>query len=498
MDLQEKLAILTDAAKYDVACTSSCSDRAAKPGQLGATEAAGICHSFSADGRCITLLKVLYSNACVYDCAYCINRRSNEVPRASFTPRELADLTIGFYRRNYIEGLFLSSGVLQDPDHTTELIIETMRILREEYGFRGYLHAKAIPGCSPALLDRLGALVDRLSINIELPSESSLKLLAPDKGRADVLKPMHYLSQQIKDHNAGTCSYCHDKTCKGPARKCLRKRGNFAPAGQSTQMIIGATPETDLQILRLSSSLYEHYDLKRVFYSAYLSVNHDPLLPELARAPLRREHRLYQADWLVRKYGFKFNELVNDAQPFLDPLLDPKEIWALDNLDLFPLEVNTAPFEMLLRIPGIGEKGARKIYRARKQHALTFDDLKHFHIALNRAQYFITCGGRYREGLVFDGMTIYRALVGQAWDKQQKGKVAGQMSMWELERPQDTLVLQGILGLDDKPRVPLFDSHLASARELEAGASAAPVAAPSVARATGSGTAAKALLREAV
>ncbi|MCL2881897.1 MAG: putative DNA modification/repair radical SAM protein [Coriobacteriia bacterium] len=395
MDVNEKLEILTDAAKYDVACTSSGVDRASRPGMLGSASCAGICHSFAADGRCISLLKVLMTNECIYDCAYCTNRASNDRPRASFTPQELADLTIGFYRRNYIEGLFLSSGVSHSPDHATEQMCEAIMLLRETYRFRGYIHAKAIPGASPELVERLGLLVDRLSVNIELPSERSLKLLAPNKARRAILGPM----AQIRDGVAQTKALAR---YKGAPR--------FAPAGQSTQMIVGATPETDHQILNLSSALYRSYDLRRVFFSAYIPVGTSEFLPQGKPAPLAREHRLYQADWLMRMYGFSVDEIVDEAHPDLDPLIDPKCQWALRHLDFFPIEVNTATLEELMRVPGIGTFGARKIVRARRAARLSYDDLKLLKIVARRAQYFITCGGKYRAGLRFDGAEIYRAL----------------------------------------------------------------------------------------
>jgi len=395
MELNEKLEILTDAAKYDVACTSSGVDRSGKPGMLGSTSCAGICHSFAADGRCISLLKVLMTNECIYDCAYCTNRSSNERPRASFTPQELADLTINFYRRNYIEGLFLSSGVDRSPDHATEQMCEAIQLLRGSYGFRGYIHAKAIPGTSPELLQKLGLLVDRLSVNVELPSERSLKLLAPNKARKAIFGPM----AQIRDGVTET-------------KELARYRGapRFAPAGQSTQMIIGATADTDFQILRLSSSLYQTYELRRVFFSAYIPVGTSDLLPQGVPTPLAREHRLYQADWLMRQYGFGVDEIVDEAHPDLDPLLDPKCQWALRHLDFFPVEVNTASLEELVRVPGIGVFGARKIVRARRAARLSFDDLKLLKVVYRRAQYFITCKGAYRAGLRFDGTEIYQAL----------------------------------------------------------------------------------------
>ena len=380
MDMYEKLTILTDAAKYDVACTSSGVARGAG-GSIGSAAAAGICHSWSADGRCISLLKVLFTNYCQYDCAYCVNRKSNDVPRAAFTPRELADLTIEFYRRNYIEGLFVSSGVIRSPDYTMEQMIKAVRILREEYGFNGYIHAKVIPGSSQVLVEILGGLVDRLSVNIELPSEKSLQKLAPDKTKANILAPMKTITEKKEISRQELIKYRHAP--------------RFAPAGQSTQMIIGASDETDFHILRLSQALYDKYRLKRVFFSAYIPMNNDKLLPSVeTKPPLLREHRLYQADWLLRFYGFRAEEILSEQDSMFNPLIDPKCNWALNNMHFFPVEVNSAPYEMLLRVPGIGVTGARRIIRARKTAYLDFDGLKKLGIVMKRAQYFITCKGK--------------------------------------------------------------------------------------------------------
>ena len=376
MDLMEKLTILADSAKYDVACTSSGVDRAGDKTGLGSTVAAGICHAFSADGRCVSLLKVLMTNVCQYDCAYCVNRRSNDVPRAAFTPRELAELTIGFYRRNYIEGLFLSSAVLKSPDYTMEQMIRALELLRGEYRFRGYIHAKAIPGADAALVHRLGLLADRLSVNIELPSERSLAALAPDKTKRAILA-------QVRDGVAA-------------GRELVKYKGapRFAPAGQSTQMIVGASPERDVDILRLTQGLYRKYQLKRVFFSAYIPVAENALLPALGtKPPLLREHRLYQADWLLRFYGFDAAEILDDAHPNLDPYLDPKCNWALNHLELFPVDVNRCEYEMLLRVPGIGVKSALRIRLARRTARLRLEDLKKLGVVLKRAQFFITCEG---------------------------------------------------------------------------------------------------------
>ena len=377
MELMDKLKILTDSAKYDAACTSSGSDRGAKAGMLGTACAPGICHSFSADGRCISLLKVLMTNCCIYDCQYCVNRCSNDVPRATFTPDELADLTIGFYRRNYIEGLFLSSGVIGSPDTAMERMCKTLELLRGKYRFNGYIHAKAIPGCSPELVEKLGTLCDRMSVNIELPSENSLKLLAPNKKKDAILRPMASIRDGIVQNKQELAVYRHAPT--------------FVPAGQATQMIVGATPDSDWQIMRLSDALYKKYRLKRVFYSAYIPVSSSALLPRDQPPPLLREHRLYQTDWLLRFYGFQVDELLDERHPSLDPLLDPKCNWALNHLDQFPVEVNRADKELLLRIPGVGLKSTQRILTARRAGPLSFEDLKKIGVVLKRAAYFITC-----------------------------------------------------------------------------------------------------------
>lgn len=380
MDVLKKLTILTDSAKYDVACTSSGTDRAGDDTGLGSAVSAGLCHAFAADGRCISLLKVLLSNCCVYDCKYCVNRVSNDIPRAAFTPRELAELTIGFYRRNYIEGLFLSSAVLRSPDYTMEQMIGVLELLRGEYRFRGYIHAKTIPGADPALVARLGLLADRLSVNIELPSERSLSLLAPNKTKRAILSPMRQVSQSAAQSKAELAVY--------------RAAPRFAPAGQSTQMIIGASPETDYQILRLTEGLYRKYELKRVFFSAYIPVAEDTLLPALdTKPPLLREHRLYQADWLLRFYQFTAEEILDAQHPDFNPYLDPKCNWAIHNMHRFPVDVNRCPYEMLLRVPGIGVKSAQRIRTARRNGSLALEDLKRIGVVLKRAQYFITCRG---------------------------------------------------------------------------------------------------------
>ncbi|MBN1891618.1 MAG: putative DNA modification/repair radical SAM protein [Clostridiales bacterium] len=398
MDILEKLAILSDAAKYDVSCSSSGVGRGGESGKTGSAAACGICHSFAADGRCISLLKVLMSNACIYDCKYCVNRVSADTPRTSFTPEELAELTIQFYRRNYIEGLFLSSGVLRDPDHTMERLIMTVELLREKYGFNGYIHVKTIPGCDPALVDKLGLLADRMSVNIELPTEASLLRLAPQKSPKAVIDPMERIHSVIRANLE--------------ERKAFRHAPRFVPGGQSTQMIVGASPDSDLKILRLSQGLYRKYSLKRVYYSAYTPVVEDEHLPSLlSEPPLLREHRLYQADWLMRFYGFSAEEIVSPKHPNLSLILDPKCSWALRNIDRFPVEVNRASYESLLRVPGIGVKGAQRIMQARRAGSLDFTGLKKLGIVLKRARYFITCRGKCDDNVVIRPDVITRSLL---------------------------------------------------------------------------------------
>ena len=399
MELLDKLTILSDAAKYDAACTSSGVRRKFQPGKIGNTSSsiAGCCHSFSADGRCVTLLKVLMTNCCVYDCKYCVNRRSNDTRRAAFTPRELAELTIGFYRRNYIEGLFLSSGVLRNADYTTEQMIRALRILRQEYGFNGYIHAKAIPGTSPELVQQLGLLADRMSVNIELPSQQGLQTLAPDKSREAILRPMGLIRDKVSESRQELVKYKH-----APA---------FAPAGQSTQLIVGATKDTDRHILHLTEALYQKYRLKRVFYSAYVPVVENSLLPALdTKPPLLREHRLYQADWLLRFYGFQASELLDEAHPDFNPQLDPKCSWAVSHLEHFPVEIMRADYETLLRVPGIGPTSARRIVSARRTAHLRFEDLKKLGVVVKRAQFFLVCDGHAAPGLRFSPESIVRQL----------------------------------------------------------------------------------------
>lgn len=372
----EKLTILANSAKYDAACTSSGANRPSAGDGIGNTVTAGCCHTFSADGRCVTLLKVLMTNHCIYDCKYCVNRCTNDVRRTAFTPDELAELTIQFYRRNYIEGLFLSSGVLQSPDYTMERMIKTLEILRYTYKFWGYIHAKTIPGSSPDLVTRLGHLADRLSINIELPSEASLNALAPAKTKRAILTPMRQIARQREANTKELAVY--------------KSAPRFATAGQATQMIIGASPESDYQILNLADGLYKGYGLKRVFYSAYIPMMEDTLLPStITKPPLLREHRLYQADFLLRQYKFTPGEILSEETPNFNPFLDPKCNWAVHNMHFFPVDVNTAPQDMLLRVPGIGPTSARRIVTARRTGRLGLVELKRIGVVLKRAQYFI-------------------------------------------------------------------------------------------------------------
>lgn len=400
-DLFHKLNVLADSAKYDVACTSSGADGHSAfgaGGGMGSKKLCGICHSFAADGRCVSLLKVLMTNVCVYDCQYCVNRRSNDVPRAAFTPEELAELTIQFYKRNYIEGLFLSSGIIRNPDYTTELMIKTLSILRYKERFNGYIHAKAIPGADSALLYKLGLLADRISVNIELPSQQSLQLLAPDKSKTAILKPMGYLTERIAENTRDLTVY--------------RRAPKFAAAGQSTQMIIGASPESDFQILRLTEKLYHKYALKRVFFSAYMPVGESSLLPSVnAKPQLLREHRLYQADWLLRFYEFAADEILDESVPDFNPFMDPKCNWAVNHMEWFPVEVNKASYEELLRVPGIGVRSAKRIVVARRQGSLDFVALKKLGVVLKRAQYFITCRGCKAEGLRIRQSAILQSLM---------------------------------------------------------------------------------------
>ena len=435
MSIQRKLEILSDAAKYDVACTSSGVDRKGNQSGMGNSLACGICHSFSADGRCISLLKVLFTNECIFDCKYCANRSSNDVVRASFTPQELCELTMEFYRRNYIEGLFLSSGILISPNHTMELILEALRMLREVYHFNGYIHCKAIPGADPALIELLGWYSDRMSINLELPTAESLKELAPHKNRKNILRPIRqiqlrrensrqYIGISAGDGHTGSNRLLSEKqdpdireiitseTGIIPWQKQPVAHRRFVPAGQSTQMIIGATKESDYQIMSVSEALYDNFDLKRVFYSAFMNVNQDSRLPSTTEGPpLLREHRLYQADWLLRFYGFRTIDLLNEKNPNFNVFLDPKCDWALRNLELFPVEVNKADYYTLLKVPGIGTNSAQRILMARRSAVLDFKDLKRLGIVLKRAVYFITCSGRMMYPVKIEENFITRQLL---------------------------------------------------------------------------------------
>ena len=428
-DIYDKLNILTDAAKYDVACTSSGVTRGGISDSIGNTAAAGICHSFSGDGRCISLLKILYTNECIYDCKYCINRRSNDTRRTSFTPEELAKLTISFYRRNYIEGLFLSSGITRSPNDTMEDIYKALLLLRHTYKFNGYIHVKTIPGTDPVLIEHIGWLADRMSINLEFPTADSLAALAPHKSRKNILTPMRYVQTRRNtdmyrhgELSSPSLSYLTDNSATDASTELshisahpsdaltvteLRKKRNrsvimkagekrFVPAGQSTQMIIGANDDTDYEIMQVTEALYKRFELKRVFYSAFINVNHDSLLPDTDKPELLREHRLYQADWLLRYYNFTTDEILSKEHPNLNTLVDPKCSYALSHLDIFPVEIMTASYHLLLRVPGIGVTSARRIMKARSHmygSHLTFSDLKKFGVVLKRAQYFITCGG---------------------------------------------------------------------------------------------------------
>lgn len=398
MTLFEKLTILSDAAKYDVACTSSGVDRSGNKTGMGNCLAPGICHTFSADGRCLSLLKILFTNECIFNCAYCLNNCNNDVHRASFTPEEICTITLEFYRRNYIEGLFLSSGILISPNYTMELIYQTLFLLRNKYHFNGYIHVKAIPGADPLLVQRTGYLADRMSINLELPTADALKKLAPYKSRRTILKPMRQIQNGITENKEELALY--------------RSAPKFVPAGQSTQMIIGATPENDYQIMSVAEQLYDKFSLKRVFYSAFINVNEDSNLPMLPGGPpLLREHRLYQADWLLRYYHFHVDELLSEARPDFNIYLDPKCDWAVRHLEYFPVEIQKADYRTLLRVPGIGYKSAQRIIRARRHANLGFDDLKRMGVVLKRALYFITCSGRMMYPTKLDEDYIVRNLV---------------------------------------------------------------------------------------
>lgn len=433
MSLQEKLNILSDAAKYDVACTSSGVDRKNNGKGVGNSVASGICHTFSSDGRCISLLKILFTNECVFDCRYCVNRSSNDVVRASFTPQEVCELTMGFYRRNYIEGLFLSSGILKSPAYTMELLYQTVFKLRTEYHFQGYIHLKAIPGAPQELIQRAGYYADRMSINLEFPTAEGLRTLAPHKSRKTILAPMKQIQIQAKENREELMLY--------------RNTPRFVPAGQSTQMIIGATGENDFQIVNTAESLYRNFELKRVFYSAFVNVNQDTTLPDLPQGPpLLREHRLYQADWLMRFYGFRAGELLSEEKPNFNVFLDPKCDWALRHLECFPVEINTADYHTLLRVPGIGVRSAQKIVGARKYGKLDFDDLRKMRVVLKRALYFITCSGRMMYRIKLDEDYILRNLL----DPREKLPVDPdityqQLSLFPQETSQADIIAAGAL-----------------------------------------------------
>lgn len=420
--LQRKLMILADAAKYDVACTSSGVSRSSGGTGLGNSRACGICHSFASDGRCISLLKILLTNDFIYDCKYCKNRVSNDVPRATFTPEEICRLTIGFYRRNYIEGLFLSSGVIKNPHYTMELILETVRLLREKYDFKGYIHVKSIPGADEDLILRTGYYADRMSCNLELPTAEGLKKLAPNKTRQLILQPLRQVQKGILQNKEELTIYRHTP--------------KFVPAGQSTQVIVGATSESDYEIISVAEAMYKKFSLRRVFYSAYIAVNKDELLPAVdTKPPLLREHRLYQADWLMRFYGFRADELLSEQHASFNIALDPKCDWALRHLDQFPVEINKASYEMILRVPGIGVTGARRICRARRYAILDFNDLKRMGIVLKRAMYFITCSGRmmYRIKFNEDAITKNLLAVDEKLPVEVRESISGyhQLSMFD-------------------------------------------------------------------
>ena len=450
LDLMEKLTILSDAAKYDAACTSSGVDKKNNGAGIGNSKACGICHSFAADGRCISLLKILFTNECIYNCQYCINRSSNDLVRATFTPEEVCTLTIEFYRRNYIEGLFLSSGIINNPDYTMMQLVETVMLLRTKYNFGGYIHLKAIPGTSADIVEAAGWYADRMSVNLEFPTADGLKRLAPHKNRKAILTPMRQIQNGIQQnrlqvyrkydnrhhwshdnifpettpgvlHNKAlaadinSLSAVDSKTSFSGVSTLSGSHHAFTPAGQSTQMIIGATPESDYHIVTIAEALYKQYSLKRVFYSAFVNVNQDSSLPAQTDGkgvPLLREHRLYQADWLMRFYGFKSQELLSEDKPNFNVLLDPKCDWAIRHLEQFPVEINKAPYYTLLRVPGIGVNSAQRIIKARRNARLDFNDIKKMGVVLKRALYFITCQGRMMYNTPIDQDYITNGLIG--------------------------------------------------------------------------------------
>jgi len=413
--ITEKLNILADAAKYDVSCASSGSKRKNENKGLG-NASNGICHSYTEDGRCVSLLKILLTNHCIYDCAYCVSRKSNDIKRAGFTVQEVVDLTINFYRRNYIEGLFLSSGIFKDADHTMERLVRVAKKLRTEHNFNGYIHLKSIPGASDELMREAGLYADRLSINLEMPTESGLKLLAPDKNRQDMIDPMNFLKQEIIQNKE--------------EKKLFKKTPMFAPAGQSTQMIVGATRENDKEVLYSANYFYKNFNLKRVYYSGYVPVLADNRLPGLnTEVPMIRENRLYQADWLMRFYGFKVNEIVNDQQPVLDLDVDPKLGWAIRNMQVFPIDINKADLQMILRVPGIGVQSAHKIVSARRFRRLDWENIKALGVAINRAKYFITCNSNIFEKKGLAGTSIKQFILAESHSKYLK-KIQSQLSLF--------------------------------------------------------------------
>jgi putative DNA modification/repair radical SAM protein len=423
-DIMDKLEILAEGAKYDVSCASSGSFRRNRDG-IGNAASCGICHSWTSDGRCVSLLKLLMTNICIYDCAYCVNRRSNDLRRVLLTPAEVAELTIGFYRRNYIEGLFLSTGVVRSPDYTMELLIAAVSSLRQEYRFNGYIHLKLVPGADSLLVQKAGFLADRVSINLELPTRESLALLAPDKSREALVRPMQQVNNLI--------------VINREERRASRSVPRFAPAGQSTQLIVGATNESDRQIVTLSEQLYRRLDLKRVYYSAFIPVVADTRLPVRPTSPLRREHRLYQADWLLRYYGFSAHELLDKETPNLEIELDPKTSWALRHLEHFPVEINMADYEVLLRVPGIGVRSAQRIVRARRQGHLGIDDLAKLGVVMKRAGYFITARGRFAGGCAMESSLLRRKLIG---GQSQQGGIQLELP---LSQPQATDEIIGLI-----------------------------------------------------
>ncbi|WP_207420984.1 putative DNA modification/repair radical SAM protein [Desertivirga brevis] len=413
--IREKLQILADAAKYDVSCSSSGSNRKNHNKGLGDT-GNGICHTYTEDGRCVSLLKILLTNFCIYDCAYCVTRKSNDIKRTAFTVEEVVDLTISFYRRNYIEGLFLSSGIFKNADYTMERLVRVAKKLRTEHKFNGYIHLKSIPGASDELMHEAGLYADRLSVNIEIPTEQGLKLLAPDKDRKDMIQPMNYLKEEIIQNRE--------------EKKLFKKAPIFAPAGQSTQMIIGASKESDKDIMFTANNFYRNFNLKRVYYSGYVPISNDSRLPGLSSAvPTIRENRLYQTDWLLRFYGFKVQEILTNEHPNLDLDIDPKLGWALRNLQHFPIDINKADLQLILRVPGIGLQSANRIVEARKFQRLNWEHLKKIGVALNRARYFITCNSSQFERKTYSESQIKQFILASSQSKYLKS-VTPQLSLF--------------------------------------------------------------------